>query len=133
METKYNSLRPRRDLPNLENVQHLLTPNTASLQFNDTLEAAIGDIILSFINIMKPMVAEAVRDAVSSMTPLVIPTEPNDDLFDRKQAAEYMRCTKGTIDNWRRSGKLSFSKIEGKVLIKKSELLAAINASSDFR
>lgn len=133
METKNISLRNRRVLPNLENGQPLPTPNTVSLQYNATLEAALGDIVLSFMNLMRPMVAEAVRDAFSSIKPLESPAEPEDAPFDREQAAAYLRCTKGTIDNWRRSGKLKFSKIGGKVLIKKSDLIAAINSSSDFR
>ena len=45
-------------------------------------------------------------------------------LFDRKEAAKYLRISVETLDRHRKSGKLRFLKIGDRILLRESDLIA---------
>jgi excisionase family DNA binding protein len=70
---------------------------------------------------LSAIVLKGVKEIFSS---LAVKTEDSDELWTKKQAAEYLKVTIRTVDNLVKNKKLGLYGFDGSVRLKKSECLA---------
>lgn len=79
-------------------------------------------------------IEEVVDKAVSKLL-LQLNNRPNSvipDMFDKKEAAKYLKISVSTVDNLRRLGELKSTPVKGinKVLFRYSDILDYVNSSN---
>lgn len=70
-------------------------------------------------------VAAAVKKQLRDLTAEIV-AKPIDELMSREEAAEYLRVSISTINNWRRSGKLVAYGLGNRVFFKRSEVESSL-------
>jgi hypothetical protein len=87
---------------------------------NDNL---LNQLMQKFAEKCGPIFREIIFEAVSQLN--VTPEQRNDDehLMTLSETMAFFHCSKATLYNWRKSGKIKSFKIGGKLYYKKETLL----------
>lgn len=75
--------------------------------------------------ILSEAIAAAVKKQLQDWTAEIV-AKPIDELMSREEAAEYLRVSISTINNWRRSGKLVAYGLGNRVFFKRSEVESSL-------
>ena len=55
--------------------------------------------------------------------------EYQEELLTPEEAAKFLKCSPETIHNWKKSGKLNYYRIGGRIYFKKSEIINSLKGS----
>jgi len=85
------------------------------------------DSKLFALNFNKELLIGIVKNAVREvMAELKEPAHQEDEWLTTKQVCDLLHVSKGTIVNWRNSGKLEFHKAGNRILFQREQVLAII-------
>lgn len=100
---------------------------------------AMQEIIVTTTEQLKTVISEAIKTELDRQLqmfdPAQAPTDPNDEVLTRENAAAYQHITLPTLNTYTKSGKIKGYRLGGRVFYKRSELtdaLKAIRTSSDY-
>jgi len=96
------------------------------------------ELIITTPEQLKNVVSEAIKAELDrqlqTLAAAQAPTDPNDEVLTREDAAAYLHITLPTLNTYTKSGKVKGYRLGGRVFYKRSELtdaLRAIRTSSD--
>lgn len=89
------------------------------------------DMITSALkDALAPVIEDAVERGIDrklDSLPSVDKQPPPKEVFNNREAREFLGCSKSTLQRWRDSGLLSYSKVRGTIFYRRSDLLKLID------
>lgn len=86
----------------------------------------LDQLLESLIHAIRPAIIAAVRDAMSEFVAAPIEKPPEEDLLTISEATALLKCSKASIYNWVRSGKIRSWKIGNRAYYKKADLMKSL-------
>lgn len=71
---------------------------------------------------LEQIVTDAVNKAVSKKSQLKKGKKPSKEVFTNRQAMKFLNVSRSTLQRWREAGKLSYTKVENKILYRREDL-----------
>ncbi|MDZ7717825.1 MAG: helix-turn-helix domain-containing protein [Balneolaceae bacterium] len=82
----------------------------------------MDEIIVTKRETLLELISEVVREELETHMEKVEVSDGKNEVLTNKQAMKHLHVSRSTLQRWRKSGKLPYRKVEGKILYTKSDL-----------
>lgn len=82
----------------------------------------MDEIIVTKRETLLELISEVVREELEALMKNKNVSGNENEVLTNKQAMKHLHVSRSTLQRWRNSGKLSYRKVEGKILYTKSDL-----------
>ena len=105
--------------------------------FSDTRLGKKDIIMFILVATSKKEMVEIMREVLSELKDQMLSSiqlsETSDDLLTLEETAQFLKVTKATIHNWQKEGRITASRLGGRVYFSKLQLLSQFKCIVKFK